>query len=320
MFKVLTGVFFCCVVFLGFADASTDQLPVGEGVLISQPTPVEPEGVEEVEDVGVSEDEAPEVSDEEESQEGTTSDPVDDDPSSAEQQLSERIQQIADEVRADEVGSGLTFSSTIGYADQGVDAVLPEHFFRGHIVSQGISAFHPAGFRLAVENLTSVSGGAFSDLGDRTILSVEVWRTFGSFYASLQHRWVHTNCGMESDFFYADRHRTKLQSGFSLGPLQLYAHVSSDVPAYTPVHEMVVYGGGGVDLNIPLSPLNTELCFGASIAGTAFWYHQSPRALCRFRAGIITDFGGFSVNPEATLIVDPISEEHLPTFSFNIAF
>ena len=238
----------------------------------------------------------------------------------AERRISERIRRISEESQRRE-RPGYVFSCALGYADHGVDEILPEHFFRGHVTSQGVSFSHRVGFRVSLENFTSVDGGGFSDLVDRTVLDVKVWREFGSLYGAVQHRWVHTNYKMDEDFFFADRHRTAVRFGFLLGPLQPYAFISSDIPAYVPVNEMAVYGGGGVDLRCNIRQLNTELYLGASAAGSLFLHNQKDgAALYRVRTGFATSLGGLVINPEAAYLRGVFNSDNLLTTTFKIAF
>ena len=234
--------------------------------------------------------------------------------------LVQQIQEIAQDSRSRELGLGFNASYMLGYSNHGVDTVVLEQFFHGHIVSQEISISHSAGFRFAITNLTSVAGGAFSDLGDRTNLSIGLQKGFGSFYSVLQHQWVHTNYRMNESFFYADRHRTSFQSGVSLGAIQPYAFILSDIPAYTPVDEMMVYGGGGILLTLPIDSLNTEITIGGSLTSSLFWYYRSPRRLCRLRAGFVTRIGNISVNPEISYLTDIFTGNEIWVTSFKIAF
>ncbi len=237
-----------------------------------------------------------------------------------ESELVQQIQEIAQDSRSRELGLGFNASYMLGYSNHGVDTVVLEQFFHGHIVSQEISVSHSTGFRFAITNLTSVAGGAFSDLGDRTNLSIGLQRGFGSFYGVIQHQWVHTNHRMDEFFFYADRHRTSLQSGVSLGLLQPYAFILSDVPAYTPVDEMMVYGGGGILLTLPIDSLNTEITIGGSLTSSLFWYYRSPRRLYRLHAGFVTRIGNISVNPEISYLTDIFTGNNILVTSFEIAF
>ncbi len=239
--------------------------------------------------------------------------------SEAEKRLSERIREISEEAQRRE-RSSYALSYLAGYTDQGVDEVLPEHFFQGHIVSQGIAFSHRAGFRLAIENLTSIAGGGFSDMGDRTLLSAEVWKKSGFLYGSVQHRWVHANYRVSEDFFFGDRHRTAVRVGLMIGPLQPHAFVASDLPAYMSVNEMAVYGGGGVDIRFDIDQLNTGFYFGASIAESLYLYNQDGKALYRVRAGFATSIGGLVVNPEVLFLRGVYTSESLLTSSFRIAF
>lgn len=236
----------------------------------------------------------------------------------AERRISAKIRNISEEAQKRERPS-YTFSCLFGYTDQGIDDVLPEHFFRGHIISEGVAFSHRAGFRIAIENFTSLDGGKFVDLGDRTLLNVKVWKKSGPLYGAVQHRWVHTHHRATQDFFYADRHRTDVRVGLVIGPLQPYAFVASDLPAYTSIDDMAVYGGGGFDLRFDIDQLNTGLYFGASIAEALYLYNQDGRALYRVRAGFATSLGGLVVNPEALFLRGVYSPDSLLTISFKIA-
>ena len=234
--------------------------------------------------------------------------------------LAQQIHEIAEDSRSRELDLGFNATYELGYSNHGIDTMVLEQFFQGHIVSQGISISHSSGFLFSLENLVSAEGGAFSDLGDRTNLSVGFRGGLGSFYGMLQHQWVHTNHLMEQNFFYADRHRTSLQIGFSLGPLEPYAFVLSDVPAYTPVDEMMVYGGGGLAMTLPIDPLNTEITVGASFTGSLFWYYRKRQALYRVHAGFATQIGGISLRPEVTYLADTFTGKSVINHSVKIIF
>ena len=218
------------------------------------------------------------------------------------------------------------FFVSLGYTNHGVDETIPEQFFRGHIVSLRATVFHRTGFRFAVENFTSVAGGLFSDLGDRTVLKAQFLRRFGSLYGIVQHRWVHTNYEMDQDFFFADRHRTLVQFGYSHEPLyepriRPYVFISSDLPAYTTINEMAVYGGGGLVVKTPRNQQNTELYFGFSAVRSLYTRNQSERALLRFRVGFVSPFGvdSLAINPEV-FFLKGFDLNHLWVASFKIIF
>ena len=141
-----------------------------------------------------------------------------------ESDLARQIQEIAEESRSDELSLGLKASGAFGYHSQGVDAMLLEYFSPMHIAYQEVSISHSSWFHLAVTNFTSIGddGSLDTDLGDRTNLTVRLRKKFGSLCWTLQHRWVHTNHKMDEFFYFADRHRTSIQSGFGLGPLHPY--------------------------------------------------------------------------------------------------
>ena len=302
-------------------DVPLDLVPVEPDIVFIETDEDEREGEPPVVDGGEEDSDTTllpeEVHLEEPSEEDT---PEDSTPKDDDGDLVQTITDIAEESRFEERGLGFNASCAVAYHSDGMDTMLLEHFFRGHTVSQDLSVSHYSGFRLALTNITSVEGGAFSDLGDRTNLSVGLHRSFGSFCGSLVHQWVHTNHLMEQNFFYADRHRTSLEIGFSQGVLRLNTFVLSDVPAYTPVDEMLLYGGGGASLLLPVNALRTDIEIGASVAGSLFWYHRSSRMLYRVYAGFTTRIGGITLHPEISHIADALTGEGMITSSFNITF
>ena len=313
--KKLTAVLICVCVLIGFCcdsfgDSDVADPFIEEVILPEETTPASDKEVTPP-DIWVDESPSDTTQPEEEVLPGD---------GGVEDGLSERIEEIAQDAMSEELGYGFDVSYTFGYIGQGVDDVLPEHFFRGHIVSQEVSISHSIGFRLAVKNLTSIDGGLFSDLGDRTVLGVDVRRHFGSLYGTIKHQWVHTNYQMDKFFFYADRHRTTLQAGGSFGGLHPFLFVTSDLPAYTPVHEAFVFGGMGVDLDIPIDRLNTKIDFGASVAGSLFWYYQKPRTLLRTHIGFVTDFGSVSFGPRFNYIYDPFGHVSINWVNLDLIF
>ena len=226
--------------------------------------------------------------------------------SASQDRIIERIDQIDQDSRRRERFLGLDFLWSVGYANHGADEVIPEHFFHGRTVSPGLFVSHPSGFRLGVEGFVSVEEEDTTDLY-RTILTADMDWVLGSFYTSFQHRLVHMNREIGQSFFHNDWHRTKLQPGFRFGSLNLYALLASDVQASIPVRESSVYGGVGVGVGIPTNFLNVSanIHLSASFTRSLFWYYQYPLALSRFSAGFVTKIGGFSLNPEAALLLDP---------------
>ena len=223
-----------------------------------------------------------------------------------ESELAQQIEEIAEKSRSDELGLGLNASCAFGYQSHGVDNILLEYFYPGHIASQDFSVSYSSWLYLAVTNLISIGDdwSLDSDLGDRTNFTIRLRKEFGSLCWTLQHQWVHTNHRMNEDFYYADRHRTSIQSGMMFGPLHPYLFVLSDVPAYTPVDEMMIYGGGGVALSVPINLLNTKIEIGASASGSLFWYYREPVLLYRLYAGFKTTVGGLSIHPEVSHLTD----------------
>ena len=212
-------------------------------------------------------------------------------------------------------------SSLFSYTDQGIDQVLPEHFFRGHIVSQGFSFLHRSGFRFSAENLTSLDGGGFSDPGDRMVLDFKVWEKFSFLYAAMQNRLVYASHKADQGFSSASRIQTALRFGFLLGSLQPHVFVLWDGPPYLSVNEVAVYGGAGLDLRFNIDRLSTGLYFGASVAESLYSPHnQGRKALYRLRAGFATSVGDFVVNPELLFLKGVYTSESLLTTSFRIAY
>ena len=239
------------------------------------------------------------------------------------------MRSILTDLRLEEVrrmrGPDLVILYTLEYTNHGVDAVIPEHFFQGDIVSQGVVISHrPSGFHFSVENFTSIAGGSFSDLGDRAVLSLGLRRGFGRFYGAVQHRWVHTNYRMREDFFYADWHRTSLQCGARFGPFSPYVFASSDIEAHMPADEMAIYGGVGSDVIFSISPLRTTINLGASVAGSLFWYNQSPRSLYRslyrLYAGLTVSVGRMSLGSRVDWFKDVFNSDDLLMYSFRLVF
>lgn len=238
---------------------------------------------------------------------------------SEEDVLLETIQDIAETSRSEE--RGLIASYTFGYSNLGLDAMLLEYFFAGPITSQEFAISHRrSGFYAKITNSVSVAGGMFSDLGDRTNLSAGLQGGSTSFHWSIQHQWVHTNHRMDEWFYYADRHRTSVHLGVSLGLLKPHAFILSDLPAYTPVDEMMLYGGGGVQLTIPISVLNTDIDLGASVTRSLFWYYRTPETRYRLHAGLTTRIGGISFRPEISYLTDVSTGGSMVATSFGVTF
>ena len=237
-----------------------------------------------------------------------------------ESDLIRQIQDIAEDSRSREIGSTFDASYSLGYSSHGFDTTLLEYFFQGSVYSQEVSVSHLSGLSFSVTNLISAAGGVFSDFGDRTNLSIGLQRGFGSFYGALHHTWVHTNYRMDEWFFYADRHRTSIRSGTSLGLFHPYVFAVSDVPAYTPIDEMLIYGGVGAVLTVPIDPLRTEISVGASCAGSLFWYHHASLMRYRIHAGFVTSIGGISVHPEIGYLADVFTGGTMITTSFKSTF
>ena len=250
------------------------------------------------------------------------------DHSDTEQESTDQTEQTDQDPRSDEPDlvdeidlESETLSLTLGYADQGVDDMLPEHFFRGNIFSQKVSVSHDNGVFYGFENFISPADGFLSDTGDRTILFAGLRKSSESFHFLLQHRWVHSWERYLEDFYHADRHRTSVQLGYTVGPLHLYALASSDVAAYRPVNEFAVYGGGGVDLRFTANQLNTEMYVGASIIESLYLYNQSGRALYRVRAGFSTSVADlFVINPEVLFLRGVYTPDSLVTTTIRISF
>lgn len=328
---------------LDAADDSLDDLAafIEDGEIVDEDVPITPGESENSSEKGEGNPESSTNADEEDALEGGADssaagteegdtdlpeevllgDTSDEDPSSEEDALAEQIQDIAEDARKRESGSsGLDVSLMLGYRDSGVDDLLLEYFFQGPITSQGISFSHPSsGIHFAVTNFTSVEGGIFSDVGDRTNFSIGLRRTFGSFYGIAHHQWVHTNYRMEENFYYGDRHRTSFQVGLS-GWFHPYVFISSDIPAYMPMDEMMVYGGGGVALTVPISFMNTEIEIGASCAGSLFWYYREQVLLYRLYAGFETAIGGLAVRPEISFLTDVLAGGEMLTTAVGITF
>ena len=240
----------------------------------------------------------------------------------AERRISAQIRRLAQEFRVQELDFGFRSSCSLGYASQGIDVVLPEYFFRGHLVYQDVSVYktyHKGGMYFTASNSTSVDGGPFNDAGDRTTLSCAAWRKFGFLYGLIRHRWVHTNYS-DRPFLYADRHRTDLRSWCVIGPLRPYAFISSDFPALVPVDEMVLFGGVGADLHYTVKHLRTDLYLGASVAGSLLWHNHNPRSLYRLRAGFAVQFGKVYIGPEFIFLKDVYNPDNVWVTSFGIRF
>ena len=239
----------------------------------------------------------------------------------AEQRISERIMRISEESGKLERPDYI-FSVFAGYTNHGIDEVLPEHFFRGSIISLGLSFSHRSGFGFGVEQFAAPDGGGwFGSLEDRMVLNASLQKEFGSLYGSVRHRWVHIHHKARTDFFYGDRHRTSVRGGVSLGPLKLYALASSDLPAYVPVKELTVYGGGGVDLRGRVAPLDAEFYLDASAVGSLFLYNrQDGRALYRVRAGFTAGNHNIIFNPEIRFLKGVFNTDNLLVTSFKVIF
>ena len=253
--------------------------------------------------------------------EGSLDDPL---PEEVEQRISEKIVKVSKESQRRE-RSGESFLFSFGYVGHGIDEMLPEQFFRGSMISLGYSFLHHSGFRLGVKQFSAPDGGGwFDSLEDRMVLDASFQKEFGPLYGSVRHRWVHIHHRAREDFFYADRHRTSLQGGISLGPLNLYAFTSSDIPAHVPVTEMTVYGGGGFDLRGRFSSRNAEFYLGASAVSSLFLYnHQDERALYRVCAGFTVgdhDYHKVIFNPEIRFFKGVYSTDNLWVASFKLIF
>ena len=331
--KVLTTVTFCVCVFLmcvstfGSADPIEEEgsVDVTENSDVHQDdgTTAVPEENESDEENAEESDTTSDSPDEEED-----SDPVDILPpevrealieearkrlAESNREVIEEIRKTSDEAKAEDLGLGFTTTCHFEYTNQGVDDTIPEHFYRGDILSYGISLSHLLGFRLEVENLTSVEGGSFGgDLGDRTILSAEAFKSFGSdmlYYGSLRYRWVHTNYMMETDFLYADWHRPSVQFGISHWLFHPFVFVSPDIPFRNPGDKMAVYGGLGFDITFHKSFI--ELYVGTSISSSLFWYNQKRRAAYRLYGGCIISVRNIHLNPEIKVFGDVFSDDRI---------
>ena len=296
------------------ADAATQE--EGEEDSQDADSPIDKEEHEESSDDSPSESPL--------SPEAETSDHTD-----TEQESTDQTEQTDQDPRSDEPDlvdeidlESKMWSLTLGYADHGVDAILPEHFFRGHIFSQKVSVSHANGFFYGVENFISPADGFLSDKGDRTTLFAGLRKSSESFHFLLQHRWVHNWERYLEDFYHADRHRTSVQLGYTVGPLHLYALASSDMAAYRPVNEFAVYGGVGGDLRFTAEQLNTtEMYVGASIIESLYLYNQPGRALYRVRAGLSTSIDDlFTVNPEILFLRGVYTPDSLLTMNVRISF
>ena len=239
----------------------------------------------------------------------------------AERRLFEKIMRISEEAQKRERPT-YTFSCVLGYTNHGIDEILPEHFFRGRIISLGLSFSHRSGFGLGVEQFAAPDGESwFGSLEDRMVLSAGLQKEFGSLYGSVRHRWVHIHHKARTDFFYGDRHRTSVQGGISLGPLKLYALASSDLPAYVSVDEMTVYGGAGADLRGRVAPLDAEFYLDASAVGSLFLYNrQDERALYRVRVGFTAGNHDVIFNPEMLFLKGVFNTDNLLVTSFRFIF
>ena len=83
---------------------------------------------------------------------------------------------------------------------------------------------------------------------------------------------------------------------------------------------MMVYGGGGVVLSVPINPLNTKIEIGASGSGSLFWYYRQRVLLYRLYASFETTIGGMSVRPEVSRLTDVYTGGNVTAMSFGITF
>ena len=191
--------------------------------------------------------------------------------------------------------SALTVSQSLGYTGQGVDDVVPDHFYRGNIVIQEFGISHQAsGISVGLKNLTSPEGGGFSDLGDRTILTLSYRRALSkTVTGSIRHSYVHVN-QPDEEWFHSDRHissvRLDIQADNSVIP---YVLVASNMPAYTPVDTSALYGGIGVVILVPLALSQSALRLDAS--GLTMIHQRGQDRITALRAR--ADLPGVPVGP-----------------------
>ena len=203
------------------------------------------------------------------------------------------------------------------YMEHGVDEELPEHFFHGDVVSEKVYISY-SGIFAAVEHLTSIDGGGFSDSGDRTTVSFGLRRRFGMVSSSLMHRWIHVH--QEGwNHYQRSRHRTSIRSGVNIGPVQPYLMLASDLPAYTPANEGAVYGGVGVNVYLPLKPIRTLFSVKGSLMSTLIHDNQRSKTLYRASIGFTTNLQNWLyINPEVSILKDAFSEACVTWVGVNL--
>ena len=220
---------------------------------------------------------------------------------------------------------GWSVHQEASFQNQGVDEFFPYRYFDGFVTNQqivvGYSGFNP-GIHFGLSRTISPSGGSLSDLGDRTIIFLGArYEVSELFNVGLRHSYVHVNLADEW-FFREDRHMTYLHGGVSLGALEPYVFISSDIPAHTPINEGYVFTGAGTSLAVPFDAVRSVLNLDASLTYSVVHYYEDPIFVFRFKVALETELGFIpvSVTPEFNVQKEVSSPNYFSWFGARISF